>query len=197
MEVIKDKTTKVAVNIGIYIAILVVFHLFVGRPIFRLVDGEKSRYEDFQKSLLTKEELIKAIPNPNKEIREIKDKIKELEKKSISQEKLPKIIQQLTKESSRLNIEIISIRPVEEPPFKEENLPKGVKKVYLEITLKTSYINLGNYLKAIEKLPIIFTIESLVVKRFEETKEKDISREVGNNLIASLLISGYKIESSL
>ena len=197
MEIIKDKTTKVAVNIGIYIAILIVFHLSVGRPIFKLVDKEKSRCEDFQKSLLAKEELIKAIPNPNKEIREIKGKIKELEKKSISQEKLPKIIQQLTKESSRLNIEIVSIRPVKESPFKEENLPKGVKKVYLEITLKTSYINLGNYLKAIEKLPIIFTIESLVVKRFEETKEKDISREVGNNLIASLLISGYKIESSL
>jgi len=197
MEIIKDKTTKVAVNIGIYVAILIALHLFVGRSIFRLVSKEKDRYENFQKSLLSKEKLIKAIPNPRKEIEEIREKIKDLEKKSIFQDKLPRIIQQLTKETRKLNIEIISIKPIEKSPFEEENLPLGVKKVYLEITLKTSYINLGHYLKAIEKLPIIFTIESLVVRGFEEIQEKDFSKEVGNDLIATLLIGGYKIESSL
>ena len=55
--------------------------------------------------------------------------------------------------------------------------------------LKASYKKIGEYLKVIEKLPIILTLESLsITKPAEEEIEKG-----ENTLIATLVISSYTV----
>jgi Tfp pilus assembly protein PilO len=189
MVSLKNKTIRVGINISIYLAILLSLHLFVGRPILKRLNKEKIQLQDVQNKLSQMQELVRNYPNPRKKMEELKEKMEEFRKKATSEKELPRIIQQLTKKSSELNIEIISIKPIEKVPFKEKPLPQGVSKSYLEVVLKTTYQTLGEYLKALEELPIIFTIESLSIERFEE---EEVKEEKGK-LIITLLISSYTV----
>jgi Tfp pilus assembly protein PilO len=191
---LENKTIKVGISIGIYIFIFVAFHIFVARPfIFGKLSQEENNYKELQKKLTQSEKLIRLNPDPKKKLKEIKKKMEEFEKKAASERELPRIIQQLTKKSSQLNIEIISIRPRKDLPFKEEKLPTGVSKEYVEVVLRTPYKTLGEYLRALEELPIVFTIESLLIEG-EELEEELSEKERGaREIIATLLISSYTV----
>jgi len=182
------RIVQIAVYLSLYISILA--GLFVAGNHFVILPLRKieKKLKDAQAELAKMEKMIREIPNPKKNIEEIQKKMEELKEKAASRRELPRIIQQLTKKSSELEIEIISIRPLEET-FKEENLPAGVSKAYIEVVLKASYKKIGEYLKAIKELPIILTLESLFIT-------KPMEEEIGkgeNTLIATLVVSSYTV----
>ena len=62
------------------------------------------------------------------------------------------------------------------------------------MVIKASYKTLGEYLKAIDALPIIFTIEEISIERTEETEEEvSKKKEEPKKVIARLLISNYTV----
>lgn len=193
----RNKTIKVLIILAIFTVFILGIHFTLGRWI--LIENLKKDQElaaKIQGELKKKEELIKQYPNPGKKIEEIKTEMEELKKKSVSEQELPKVIQQLTKKSSELKIEIISIRPIKEIQFKERPVPSGVSKAYIEIVLKVPYKTLGEYIKTLDELPVIFTIESIDLERFEELEEAADSKkaeEIEGKVIATLLVSSYTI----
>ncbi len=198
----KNRIVKVGIDIGIYLLILVVLHIFLGRPVIKLVNKEKEKLRDVQKKLQEMESLVRNIPDPKKKMEKLKKDIEKLKNKSASDKELPRVIRELTKKSSELNIEIISIRPISEIFFEEKELPRGVSKSYIEVVLKAPYKIIGKYLKALEELPIILTIETLSIEKPEEllesTEKKEITKEVKKKkeekkVIATLLISSYTV----
>ncbi|MFH1771774.1 MAG: type 4a pilus biogenesis protein PilO [Candidatus Omnitrophota bacterium] len=194
---IKDKTVKVTINISIYFSIFIALHFFGARPlVFKPLKEERVKLEETKVELERVRELKDKYPEPKKKIKEIRKKMEEFEEKAVSQKELPRIIQQLTKRSSELNIEIISIRPIKDTPFKEVGMPSGVSKAYIEVVIKTTYRALGDYLKAIEELPTKFTVESLLVSKFEDLDEAGTvgrGEPSSDKLIVNLLISSYTI----
>ena len=194
---LKDRTVKVAINIAIIISIFLVLHFFPGRYIFRMLDKEKKAVGEMQKKLSEIETLVRNNPNPKKKIEEIKAKMEDFKRKAVSEKELPRIIQQLTKKSSELDIEIISIKPIDKPPFKTRELPQGVSKAYIEVVLKAPYKVLSEYIKALGEMPIVFTIESLVFEKFEGMeREKPLGEETtetSRKILATLLISSYSV----
>ena len=185
----ENRILKIITYLGVYTFILV--GLFIAGNHFIILPLKKveEKLKDAQSELAKMEKMIREVPNPEKSIEEIQKKIKELKEKAASRRELPRIIQQLTKKSSELGIEIISIRPLEETAIKEKNLPAGVSKAYVEVILKASYKKIGEYLKAIKDLPVILTLESLsITKPAEEEMGKG-----ENTLIATLVISSYTV----
>jgi len=191
---IKNKTIEVGIKITIGIAVLLLIHFFGGKRVFDLLKKERKRAISLQKELKDKKDKLKAHPNPRKEIEIIKQDMLKLKEKAVSEKELPRIIQQLTKKSSEMDIEIISIRPIRQVPFKEEDLPQGVSKAYIEVVLKVAYKTLGEYLKELKGLPTIFTIEGISMERYESLEEDDSRQaEEGGKLIVTLLISSYTV----
>ncbi len=186
------KTIQVAIRISVYIFIVVGIYIAGEKFIIKPMNKEKKKLMEIQKKLSQMEKLIREVPDPKKGMEEIRERMKELRKKAVSEEELPRVIQQLTKKSSELKIEIISIKPIKELPFKEGHLPSGVSKAYVEVVLKAPYKKIGEYLKELGSLPVIVTIESLSIEKLEEevTSKK---KAVEKNLIATLIISSYTI----
>jgi len=185
----ENRILQIAIHISIYTFVLVSLSIagdhFITVPLKKI----EKKLKDAQSDLAKMEKMIREVPNPKKNIEEIQEKMEELKKKAASRRELPRIIQQLTKKSSELGIEIISIRPLEEISMEGKNLPAGVSKAYVEVVLKASYKKIGEYLKAIKELPIILTLESLSIA-------KPVEEEIGkgeNTLIATLVISSYTV----
>ena len=185
----ENRILQIATYLGVYTFILA--SLFIAGNHFIILPLKKVEEElkNAQFELAKMEKMIREVPNPEKNIEEIQKKIEKLKEKAASRRELPRIIQQLTKKSSELGIEIISIRPLEETTMEGKNLPAGVSKAYVEVILKASYKKIGEYLKAIRELPIILTLESLSIT-------KPAEEEIGkgeNTLIATLVISSYTV----
>ena len=196
---IKNKVVRVALIVGAFIVFIVVVHFTVGRWILVQNLAEyKERSEKIHDKLHDKQELLRKHPNPEKKIKEIEKKMEELKKKSVSEKKVPKVIGELTKKSSELKIEIISIRPLQQAPFAEPKLPRGVSKAYIEVVLKVPYKVLGEYLKALDEMPMVVTLEGITLERIEELEEDVVDEAVleknAGKVIATLLVSSYTIK---
>ena len=194
---IKNKTLEVGIKIGIGAAILLCAHIFAGRRVFQALKQEQESARILQEELKQKQEKIRLYPNPKDEMEKIQADMDKLKEKAVSEKELPKIIQQLTKKSSEMGIEIISIKPVKDVGFQDSALPQGVSKAYIEVVMKVTYKTMGEYFKAMKEMPTTFTIESVAITRFEETAEETAadkkSQEEGGKLMVKLLISSYTI----
>ncbi len=204
MSFIKSKTFKVIIRVGIYFSILFALHFFIATPfIYKELKKEQEKYKTLDEELSEMGRLIRTNPNPDKKFAEIKDKMQDLAQKAASGDALPTIIQDLTKLSSELKIEIISIKPIKKISFKEEDLPRGVSKDYVEVILRTEYKILGEYFRMLKELPTIFTIESIYIeksemlkKRFTYIRKEDDSKnkkEGSTQVVVRILFSSYKV----
>lgn len=193
---IKNRTVEVIVRIAAYLTVLLLLHFFVARPlVFGKLDKAAAEYSEVQKELTGIEFLIKANPNPKKKLQEIENKMEDFKKKAVSEEELPRVIQQITKKSSELRIEIISIKPLKNVSFSEGSVPRGVSKAYLEVVLRAPYKVLGDYLKSLDELSIIFTIESLSVTgpREPEALGQAVAAAERGEVTAVIILSSYTV----
>ncbi len=186
---------KSIITASVEVVIILLIVIFVGGPLNRKVAQAKAELEKKQKELVQIQQMIRAVPNPQEEINKIKKSIEELKHKSVSRQELPRIVRQLVDKSKELGIEIVSIRPREDIRGKDRNLPEGVGKAYIEMVIKCPYKKLGEYLKELKDLPIIFTIESMAIEKIEElTQDRKGSRKKhDNDLYTTLILSTYTI----
>lgn len=144
----------------------------------------KKEIKDFHKEIEDIEAMVKRVPDPKKGIQEIKERLQKLKEKATDREQVPRIMQQLFQKTAELNIQIVSINPREDIKGTLGNLPDWVNKVYIEIKIRCPYRALVNYIDALNKLPLLFTLEDLSIVK---TKAEGVSE----NLDVTLLLSAY------
>jgi len=197
----KDRTVRVALNI-LGVAIFFTAAHFAARVIiFRPLSKAHQRLNDVQRRLEDTQKLVHDYPDARARTKEIAVRMDALKERSVSSKELPKIIQQLTKKTSELKIDIISIKPIDKPDFTEIGLPQGVSKAYIEVVVRAPYKTIGNYLKALKEMPILFTVEGISLEktvrmdneknRDKKTGSKEITPE--GEVVASMLISSYTV----
>ena len=130
------------------------------------------------------EEMVGRVPDPKKGIQVIQERLQKLKEKATDKEQIPRIMQQLFQKTAELNIEVTSINPRNDIKATSANLPEGVSKVFFEIKIRCSYKSLVNYIDALNKLSLLFTIEDLSVVK---SKVEGVSE----NLDVTLLLSTY------
>lgn len=181
----KNKTVKWGIVIVSCIIGFGILHFVIGETANKRLENYKELLKQKQKKVGEIEVLMGQYPDPKKSTGEVKQKQRELEGKFISERELPRAMQMLTEKSSELNMEM-SLKPVRELSFKELPPPQGITKIYLEMEIKAAYTALGDYLKAIEALPITFTVESFHLEREEDETGKYTGR-----ILAIIIISSY------
>ncbi|MBN1793357.1 MAG: type 4a pilus biogenesis protein PilO [Candidatus Omnitrophica bacterium] len=176
-------------NKAIAIFLLVSF-MGLGGGYFLLYMPKAQEIEDLKAQLLPllfqiseNEKMIFRVPDPNKEIQLLKERIQRLSEQASSKEEIPKIIQQLARKTTELNIDVISIIPREDLKDLAEDLPAGVSKVYIEIRISCAYRQVAEYIKELGNLATLFTVEDLVIEKDPE--------EVTDVLKVRLILSTY------
>lgn len=151
-----------------------------------------------QAKLQDSEALVRSFPNPQKGMDEIEKKTEELKDKGVTPRQIPRLIQLLAQPAGKLNLNVISIKPREDMRLNNENLPAGVNKVYIEVTLSGSYQSIGEYIKALSELSVSFVVERLSIQKREENglplsvkKTPEKSEGKPQELLANLLVSSY------
>ncbi len=121
--------------------------------------------------------MVDRVPNPKKEIEVIKERLQKLKEKAIDREQIPRIIQQLFQKTGELNIEVRSIKPRDNVEGLSADLPEGVSKVFIEANIRCSYRTLINYVRSLEDLQLLFTIEDLSIgkSRVEAVETLDVT----------------------
>jgi Tfp pilus assembly protein PilO len=179
------------------IAVLTAAFLLVGRPSLQYLKRQKADFDAQQQLLSHSEQLIRSVPNPQKEIVDIQQKIEEFRKTGVGGKQLPRIIQLLSQSAAGRDIVIISIGPREDMRASQENLPAGVNKVYIEMIFTCSFKTLGEYIKALTELPGVFSIESIAVEKvpLQLLSQKDAARAAASSrdLQVDLIISTFTI----
>ncbi len=192
---LRDKTVKVGLKIVAAVAMLVLTHLTAQRIVFGPLEKARRETEAAQRKLDDTRVLLRDNPDARSRTQEITAKMEALREKSVTSKELPRIIQQLTKKSSELKMDIISIRPIEKIGFQETSLPQGISKAYIEVVAKTPYKTLGEYFKALKEMSIVFTVEGITLERATDENDTIRRKETGEEkrVVATMLISSYTI----
>jgi hypothetical protein len=157
----------------------------------------KKRLGDIQKDLKDIEALVKDNPDPKKKIEEIKNRLEQLDKKSVTEKDIAKGMKILTQKSAEMNIEIVAVKPIKEKElsFKDSNLPAGIAKTYMEVSCKAEYKDLTEYIKALKDMPVTFTIEGITIDRLSENEELNKKKKEENGkVVAVMMISSYSLK---
>ncbi len=164
-----NRVTHVVIFTSIFVGILLLVYILVGRPILKYFDGLKAEFGQKQAKLQESQELVRSLPNPQKAIVEIKIKLQEFQDLVVSKKQVPRLMQLLGQTASERNITVVSLRPREDIKNENSELPAGINKIYLEIVVICSYQTLAEYIKSVSELPPAFNVESLTIEKESET----------------------------
>ncbi len=191
------------ITAGSFVVILFILYFFVGRNVSNYEQKMKGFFKDKQAKLTESENLVKAIPNPQKAIEEMEAKAEDFKEMGFSRKQIPRLVQMLGQSTGKLNITVNSIRPRDDLHINETDLPAGVNKVYIEMILSSSYRTLGEYIKSLGELPVSFVLESINLERDEsapevvpekiDKKATEKTEEKEQKLTATLILSTYMV----
>jgi Tfp pilus assembly protein PilO len=164
-----NRVKQVVIFTSIFVGILLLVYILVGRPVLKYFDGLKAEFGQKQAKLQESQELVRSLPNPQKAIDEIKVKLQEFQDLAVSKKQVPRLMQLLGQTASERNITVVSLRPREDIKNENGELPAGINKIYLEIVVICSYQTLAEYIKSVSELPPAFNVESLTMEKESET----------------------------
>jgi Tfp pilus assembly protein PilO len=164
-----NKVSYVVIFTSVFIGVWLLVYFFVGRPILKYSDGLKAEFGSKQTKLQESQELVRSLPDPQKAIADIKEKFQEFQELGVSKKQIPRLMQLLGQTASDHQITVLSLRPREDIKNDESDMPQGINKIYLEITLICSYQVLADFIKAVGELPTAFKVESFTVEKNSET----------------------------
>jgi hypothetical protein len=114
-------------------------------------------------------QLTKGIETVETEVSRLEKELQGLKGQALSKERFEAFLRHLAKESSRLQLKMVSLMTQEEGTSsreeKKESSSFQYKKVNLQLVLHSDFNALGNYLKSIERLPFLVAIHNLHVER--------------------------------
>ena len=168
--------------VGIMVACglaLMLFYGFFYRPQSKRLGKLQEELKSITSGLKEKEAKALILPSVKEKVLELEDEFISLQERVPEEENLPRVIQTLAKEAEKLGITIVAIAPAGKSEVKSK-----VKRFPIEIDVESPYWLLASYLKAIEDLPALFTVDDLVIEKREG---------ILPNLKVRLLVSSYSL----
>ncbi|MBI5969275.1 MAG: hypothetical protein HY882_15625 [Deltaproteobacteria bacterium] len=114
----------------------------------------------------------KGVESAEAEVSRLEKELQGFKKRTLGGEEFRAFLRHLAKDSDRLQMKIVSLSPQEEksspPEGKKVNSAVQYKRVTVQMVLSSTFSALGAYLRGIEELPFLVTLESLQVERNEK-----------------------------
>lgn len=179
---------------------LFLLYFTADKTLFKYLERLKGEFASSQNTLQEAQALVKAFSNPQKALEDMEKKARELKEMGATSRQLPRLIQSLALAATKLNLNIISIRPRDDIRIGNESLPVGVSKVFIELTLGCPYKLFAEYTKAVSELPVTFIIEQMSIERkdgaeapLNEKRRPEKSAQIPEELLVTLLLSTYMV----
>ncbi len=177
-----SKPARSFIVLGIFLCVMVVFFYTTVLPQNETLNSVKRQYAtDLNKLNLAKTQFL-TLPEIEEDIRRLELEYELLKKKLPDNENIPDIIKQLTEELGKLDIKLTSLIP----EIKEASKKEKVRETTIDIIIKSNYLTLGNYLEAIENLPLLFKVRDVAIEKAEK----------GNLLTVRLVLATYNLTHS-
>lgn len=115
--------------------------------------------------------LRQGIATVEKEIARLEKELQSYQERLPRGEEIRAFLKQLAKDSDQLPMKIISLAPHEEGPSPEsekKEKPAQYKRVTVRMTLQTTYSALEKFLRNVEHLPFLISVDHLKIERKEE-----------------------------
>jgi hypothetical protein len=116
--------------------------------------------------------FTQGVETAEAEVSRLEKDLQEVTERTLKGEEFRTFLKNLGIESDRLQMKIVSLTLQEEklsPPEGEQETPAfQYKRVMVKIFLQSTYNALGAYLKRIEELPFLVSVDNLQIERNEE-----------------------------
>lgn len=149
------------------------FDLFYYKPRSKRIKAIEAESKAVDQKLQQLSLLTREIETINERVKELENKLKGLNEKTLKGDELKAFLNHLAKESNPNLMKVISLKPIEEEitTNKEEGktgLTGKLKKINITMILHSTFHKLQNYINEIGKLPFLIQIEGLQIERDEE-----------------------------
>ena len=184
------KTREKILIISVAIAISIwAFDRFYYTPQKAKILGLKKEVKTADLRLRDSVIFVAAVDRLEAEVSRLDGELQGLQERMHKGEEFRAFLKHLAIESDRLEMKIISLFPKEENITEPEQEKEGTnfqyKKVSVKMVFHSTYSKLGIYLKRIEGLPFLITVDSLRVEREEEIFPRlKVTLELGMHIIS-------------
>jgi len=118
--------------------------------------------------------LTKGLENLEAEVFRKEEVLKKLGERTLRRDEFKAFLRHLAKESDSPQMKVVSLIPREEnmpsPEGKKENSTSQYRRVAVEMVLHSTFSKLGAYLKGIEGLPFLISVDNIHIERSEEVQ---------------------------
>ncbi len=174
-----SKPVRSFIVLVIFLCAMIVFSYTTLLPQNETLNSLRTQYDaDLIKLEIARIEYM-TLPEIEEERKRLELKYQQLRKNLPDKGNIPDIIKHLTEELGKLDIKLTSLIP----EIKEASRKERVRETTIDIIMKSSYVTLGNYLGAIENLPLLFKVRDVVIEKAEK----------GNLLTVSLVLVTYDL----
>jgi Tfp pilus assembly protein PilO len=170
---LKSREKILIVFVVIAIAIWAFDHFYYTpqeRKIQKLKAEAKAADLKLKESLLVTE----GVESLEVEILRLEGELKRLNERTLKGEEFRTFLRHLARESDSPQMKVISLNPQEEklplPEGKKEVSASQYRRINIQMVLHSTYTKLGTYLKGIEELPFLISVDSLHVEKNEEVQ---------------------------
>ena len=170
---------KSFIILGIFFCCLLLFFILALLPKNKTLNSLKIQFEAGQEKLDSAKNQFADLPAIEKKLLKLKSEYSAMEKKLPDDENIPEIIKQLSGELGKLDIKLISLVP----EIKKASGDGEVNETTIEILMQSTYRTLGDYLEAIENLPLLSKVQDVAME----------AEGIGNLLTIRLVLATYNL----
>jgi len=160
------KRERIMIGAAVLAVVLMCFYVFVYQP-------KKIQCMTLQKRIksmgLEIDRIVRAIPDLKKleeEVGREQKWVSSAREAASDMQPMEQLLQQLARDTRRLDIDVISLELREESGASHEK--SSYKKTTIVINIQCPYRHLGSYLKGLDGLPGLFILEGLEIVRDDQ-----------------------------
>jgi Tfp pilus assembly protein PilO len=163
---------QVAVATATLVVVVWIFFSFVYSPNKQEIDTLRREIEAGQQNLTTMEATLTDVDRLEAEVLKEKQNLAVLKNKLSGEKRIIQILKQLSQETRRLNINLLSLSSEgDQGPRDSRKQPvtRGYQKQVITVTIECPYRVLSSYLKRLGELPFYVEVQDIVIERRDES----------------------------
>lgn len=173
------KRERLLIYFAVLTFVILIFHQVIYKPQKKELGRMQEEIRAIEANLETVNRIIPALPRIEKEL--MQEQAKWIRLETCSPRQVVQFVRQLAQESSRLRLNLVSIKPFE----KLESGSARPKKITFRIQMRSQYQAFAAFLRALEESAFV----PAVVEDFQILKKE--GDEMGLNLAILINVSSY------
>lgn len=162
---------KILLALGILAVSFFIFDLLYYTPRSRRIKSLEGEIKTAEQRLKEFTSLTKEIDVIDADIKKLEEEHRLINEKILKEDKFKVFLKHLSRQTDSTSMKIISIKP----SLEEITIDKGktafngmLKKFNVNMVLHSTFYKLQNYLREIEKLPLLVHLDEIQIEREEE-----------------------------